>query len=83
MYCHLPPPCSVVFDPRQCIPASKVALVRFEPPPLPDTGAAAGGEHDAGKVAEGLIAALRAKAPQLHGTKINVEKTGAEVRPAA
>jgi hypothetical protein len=69
---------SVVFDPRQCTPASKVALVRFEPPPLPDSGAAAG-EHDAGKVSESLIAALRAKALQLHGAKVNVEKTGAEV----
>ncbi len=76
---HFPPACSVVFDPRQCTPASKVALVRFEPPPVPDAGAAAG-EHDAGKVAEGLIATLRAKAPQLHGVKLNVEKTGAEVR---
>lgn len=72
-------PCSVVFDPRQCTPASKVALVRFEPPPMPASGAATA-EHDASKVAEGLIAALRAKAPQLHGAKVNVEKTVAEVR---
>ncbi|KAL4426495.1 hypothetical protein ABPG77_008353 [Micractinium sp. CCAP 211/92] len=67
---------SVVFDPRQTTAAGKVALVRFEPPPPPEEGAA---EPDAGKVAEKLIAALRAAAPQLHGTKINVEKTGAEV----
>lgn len=70
---------SVVFDPRQATAAGKVALVRFEPPSLPEEGAA---EPDAGKVAEKLIAALRAAAPQLHGTKINVEKTGAEVRQA-
>ncbi|KAL4458497.1 hypothetical protein ABPG75_013362 [Micractinium tetrahymenae] len=67
---------SVVFDPRQATAAGKVALVRFEPPPLPEEGAA---EPDAGKVAEKLIAALRAAALQLHGAKINVEKTGAEV----
>lgn len=71
---------SVVFDPRQTTAAGKVALVRFEPPPLPEEGAA---EPDAGKVAEKLIAALRAAAPQLHGAKINVEKTGAEVGQAS
>lgn len=88
----LPPPaCSVVFDPRQCTPATKVALVRFEPLAPPDAAAAAGraspapaaaaaAEQDAGKVAESIIAALRAKAPELHGAKVNVEKTGAEVR---
>lgn len=71
---------SVVFDPRQTTAAGKVALVRFEPPPPPEEGTA---EPDAGKVAEKLIAALRAAAPQLHGAKINVEKTGAEVRQGA
>ena len=66
---------SVVFDPKQATAAGKVALVRFHPPPLPLEPP----EPDTGKLAEGLIAALRAKQLELHGTKINVEKTGAEV----
>lgn len=72
---------SVAFDPRQTTAAGKVALVRFDPPPAPPLGdhGAPLPEPDVGKVAEGLIAALRAKAPQLHGVKLNVEKTGAEV----
>lgn len=82
---------SVVLDPRQTTAAGKVALVRFEPPPLPEAGAAAapGGSGqavlgaDVTKVAEGIIAALRAKAPVVHGAKVNVEKTGAEVGWAA
>ena len=74
---------SVVFDPKQATQAGKVALVRFDPPaapPLGEPGAAAAPEPDVGKVAERLIAALRARQPQLHGVKLNVEKTGAEVR---
>ena len=66
---------SVVFDPKQATAAGKVALVRFQPPPLPLEPP----EPDTGKLAEGLITALRAKQLELHGTKINVEKTGAEV----
>jgi hypothetical protein len=74
---------SVVLDPKQATAAGKVALVRFQPPaaaPLADPGAPLPPEPDVGKTAEQLIAALRAKAPELHGKKINVEKTGAEVR---
>lgn len=88
---------SVVIDPRQTTGAGKVALVRFQPPPLPEeqeaaaaaaageggasgAGPPAAAEADVGKVAEGIIAALRAAAPELHGAKVNVEKTGAEVR---
>lgn len=71
---------SVVFDPRQSTAGGKVALVRFDPPPLPEAGAGAGGDQrDAGKAAERIIATLRARAPTLHGAKLNVEKTGAEV----
>lgn len=76
---------SIVFDPRQSTAAGKVALVRFEPPPAPaaDGGGGAADALDAGKVAEELIKALRAKAPTLHGAKVNVEKTGAEVGDGA
>lgn len=76
-----PPVLSVVFDPRQATAGGKVALVRFEPlpPPAALAGDAAAAAADAGKVAGDIIAALRAKAPSLHGAKVNVEKTGAEV----
>lgn len=75
---------SVTLDPRQATPAGQVALVRFEPPPLPDSRAALPGEaaplgEDVGKVAEGIIAALRADPPEVLGVAAKVEKTGAEV----
>ena len=77
---------SVVFDPKQTTAAGRVALVRFQPPPIPEPGsggAGAGGaaaEADTGKIAEAVIATLRAKPLELHGQKVNVEKTAAEVR---
>ncbi len=85
---------SVVFDPKQTTQAGKVALVRFQPPPLPgeanldSSGAAttaaspAAAATDVGKVAESIITALRAKQLELHGQNVNVEKTAAEVGTA-
>ena len=88
---------SVAFDPKQETAKGKVAFVRFPPPPLPwlaaaaegggaggGAGAAAPPEADVLKIAEGVVNDLRGVQPELelHGEKLHVEKTQADVSAA-
>ncbi len=75
---------SVVFDPKQETVKTKVALVRFPPPPLPwQTDDGSEPESDIIKIADSIVAQLKTAQPelQLHGEKLHCEKTMAEVRP--
>ena len=62
---------SVAFDPKQGTARGQVAFVRLDPPQDPTA--------DVGKVAEALVARLRAAQPALRSAELHIERTGAEV----
>lgn len=72
---------SVAFDSKQQTAKSKVAFVRFNPPPLSWLNTAESKRDvDILKVAEKIVARLKAQPGlELHGERLHFEKTQAEV----